>query len=30
VMSEELNQAEGRIDNDNNKILIDISNPLAS
>jgi hypothetical protein len=29
-MSEELNQAEGRIDNDNNKILIDISNPLAS
>ena len=23
VMSEELNQAEGRIDNDNNKILID-------
>jgi hypothetical protein len=29
-MPEELNQAEGRIDNDNNKILIDISNPLAS
>jgi hypothetical protein len=29
-MSEELNQAEGRLDNDNNKILIDISNPLAS
>jgi hypothetical protein len=29
-MSEELNQAEGRIDDDNNKILIDISNPLAS
>jgi hypothetical protein len=29
-MSEELNQAEGRIDNDNNKILIDISKPLAS
>jgi hypothetical protein len=29
-MSEELNQAEGRIDNDNNKILIDMSNPLAS
>ena len=29
-MSEELNQAEGRIDNDNNKILIEISNPLAS
>jgi hypothetical protein len=29
-MPEELNQAEGRIDNDNNKVLIDISNPLAS
>jgi hypothetical protein len=29
-MPEELKQAEGRIDNDNNKILIDISNPLAS
>jgi hypothetical protein len=29
-MSEELDQAEGRLDNDNNKVLIDISNPLAS
>ena len=28
-MSEELDQAEGRLDNDNNKVLIDISNPLA-
>ena len=29
-MSEELDQAEGRLDNDNNKVLIDMSNPLAS
>lgn len=29
-MSEELDQAEGRLDNDNNKVLLDISNPLAS
>ncbi len=29
-MSEELDQAEGRLDNDNNKVLIDISNPLTS
>ena len=28
-MSEELDQAEGKLDNDNNKVLKDISNPLV-